>query len=270
VALLVQYEKQLNAAQLEAVKSVDSPLLVLAGAGSGKTRVITYKVAYLINECGINPQNILAVTFTNKASNEMKERVVQLLGRDVDVWVRTFHSTAARILRLLSDWFGVPQNFTIIDQKDQLYMVKKIIKEMLLDPETYSPEKYTYLIERAKDRLLSPDEAEQENFSTDPVFYDIYRVYQDKLNAERMLDFGDLIYRLVRGLEQNPETLNKLKTWFRYLLVDEFQDTNYAQYILIKLLTLEEGNVCVVGDDDQSIYGFRGARVENVLNFTED
>jgi len=270
VALLVQYEKQLNAAQLEAVKSVDSPLLVLAGAGSGKTRVITYKVAYLINECGINPQNILAVTFTNKASNEMKERVVQLLGRDVDVWVRTFHSTAARILRLLSDWFGVPQNFTIIDQKDQLYMVKKIIKEMLLDIETYSPEKYTYLIERAKDRLLSPDEAEQENFSTDPVFYDIYRVYQDKLNAERMLDFGDLIYRLVRGLEQNPETLNKLKTWFRYLLVDEFQDTNYAQYILIKLLTLEEGNVCVVGDDDQSIYGFRGARVENVLNFTED
>jgi len=267
---LIQFEKYLNTAQLEAVIDFSSPLLVLAGAGSGKTRVITYKIAYLINECGFNPQNILAVTFTNKASNEMKDRVIQLLGRDVDVLVKTFHSSAARILRLLPESFNVPSGFTIIDQQDQISIVKKIIKEMHLDTDTYRAEKYAYLIERAKDMLFSPDEAYEEGFSTDPVFYDVYSNYQEKLSAEKILDFGDLICKVVQGLKKNQETLKQLKSWFRYILVDEFQDTNYAQYMMIKLLTQKQGNVCVVGDDDQSIYGFRGARVENVLSFTKD
>lgn len=266
----IPYEQQLNPSQLEAVFYTDSPLLVLAGAGSGKTRVITYKIAYLINECNVDPGHILAVTFTNKASNEMKERVESLLGKNVDIWVKTFHSAAARLLRIMGNHFQINSNFSIIDQQDQKALVRKIIKDLKIDPETYKPAKYVYLIERAKDRLLNSDEAFSEDFSTDPVFYDIYRIYEDKLEKENLLDFGDLIFKLVKGLSQNDRALSKLKDRFRFILVDEFQDTNQAQYDLIKKLTMPSGTICVVGDDDQSIYGFRGARIENILSFSKD
>jgi DNA helicase-2/ATP-dependent DNA helicase PcrA len=243
---------------------------VLAGAGSGKTRVITFKIAYLIHERGVRPGDILAVTFTNKAAGEMRERVRALLGEGADVWIRTFHSTAAKCLRIMGDRCGVRPGFTIIDQQDQLSLVKKIMKNLNIDPEAYRPEKYSSLIERAKDRLLDPEEALKEGFSIDPLFHDIYGVYEDKLGKENLLDFGDLIGKLSRGLARSETALSYLKGRFKYILVDEFQDTNFAQYALVKQLSLPEGNICVVGDDDQSIYGFRGARVENILNFPKD
>jgi DNA helicase-2/ATP-dependent DNA helicase PcrA len=270
MAQQIPYESHLNAAQLDAVTYYGSPLLVLAGAGSGKTRVITYKIAYLINEMSIDPKNILAVTFTNKASEEMKERVDALLGEKVEVWIRTFHSTAARVLRIMGDAFGIQRRFTIIDQQDQKMILRKIMKEMNLDQDTYKPEKYAALIDRAKDRLLSAEEAESERFSTDPLFFDIYGEYERRLNHESLFDFGDLIFRLCRGLDSNGDALNLVKQRFRYILVDEFQDTNHAQYDLIKKLTFPDGNIYVVGDEDQSIYGFRGAVVENIMNFSKE
>jgi len=266
----IAYENDLNPSQLEAVQYYDSPLLVLAGAGSGKTRVITYKIAYLINECGFDPGSILAVTFTNKASNEMRQRVNDLLGADTDVWIRTFHSTAAKLLRVYGRMFGVDAGFSIIDGRDQVSVVRQILKKLKQDTESHKPEKYVALISRAKDSLLDAQQAGESEFSTDPLFYDIYRRYEDMLKRENLFDFGDLLFVVVRGLKRSPEALSALKRRFSYILVDEFQDTNHSQYTLVKLLAQPEGNVCVVGDDDQSIYGFRGARVENVLNFRKD
>jgi len=267
---LKHFENDLNRAQLEAVYHTGSPLLVLAGAGSGKTRVITYKIVYLIRERGLNPGNILAVTFTNKASNEMKERVVSLRAEAKEVWIKTFHSTSATLLRTIGRSIDVDPRFTIIDQQDQISILRKIIKECRLDPELYKPSKYAYLIDRAKDMLLDAGNALAGKFSGDPAFHDIYRVYEEKLNKENLMDFGDLIFRLTRGLSRNSEAVKALKEKFHYVLVDEFQDTNHAQYELLKILTLEEDNVCVVGDEDQSIYGFRGAKIENILNFSKD
>ena len=264
------YERDLNPAQLEAVYYTNSPLLVLAGAGSGKTRVITYKIAYLINECGYSPENMFAVTFTNKASIEMRERVNLLLGEKVDVWVKTFHSSAARLLRMWGRGLNVEPDFSIIDQQDQHALVRKIVTGMNIDTEIYRPEKYVYLINRAKDQLLSAEAAESENFSTDFYFNDVYKRYEEILAKEHVLDFGDLIFRLTRGFQENREVLDRVRERFRYVLVDEFQDTNHAQYVLVKQLTDSHGNVCAVGDDDQSIYGFRGARVENILNYAKE
>jgi len=270
MAQRIPYESHLNAAQLDAVTYYGSPLLVLAGAGSGKTRVITYKIAYLIHEMGIDPKNILAVTFTNKASEEMKQRVDALLGEKVEVWIRTFHSTAARVLRIMGDAFGIQNRFTIIDQQDQKMILKKIMKEMNLDQDINRPEKYAALIDRAKDMLFSAEEAESERFSTDPLFFDIYREYERRLSRENLFDFGDLIFRFCRGLDSHKNALDILKQRFQYILVDEFQDTNHAQYKLIKKLTFPDGNIYIVGDEDQSIYGFRGAVVENIMNFSKE
>ncbi len=267
---IVNYEKDLNEQQLEAVKYFESPLLVLAGAGSGKTRVITYKIAYMIDILKYSPFSIMAVTFTNKASGEMKERVEGLLGEELPLWIKTFHSSAAKLLRIYGKELGVNPDFTIIDQSDQIVLVKNIVKEMNLDTDTYKPDRYVSLINRAKDRLLNVEKAFNEGITRDPVFYDIYEKYEDKLKKENLLDFGDLIFKLVVGLKDNDKVLDELKVKFQYLLIDEFQDTNFAQYEFVKLLSLEKGNICIVGDDDQSIYGFRGARVENVINFTED
>jgi DNA helicase-2/ATP-dependent DNA helicase PcrA len=270
MAQRIPYESHLNAAQLDAVTYYGSPLLVLAGAGSGKTRVITYKIAYLIHEMGIDPKNILAVTFTNKASEEMKQRVDALLGEKVEVWIRTFHSTAARVLRIMGDAFGIQNRFTIIDQQDQKMILKKIMKEMNLDQDINRPEKYAALIDRAKDMLFSAEEAESEKFSTDPLFFDIYREYERRLSRENLFDFGDLIFNFCRGLDSHKGALDILKQRFQYILVDEFQDTNHAQYELIKKLTFPDGNIYIVGDEDQSIYGFRGAVVENIMNFSKE
>ena len=235
--ITLHYEKSLNDSQLEAVYYSESPLLVLAGAGSGKTRVITYKIAYIINELGVDPYNILAVTFTNKASNEMKERVESLLGKNVDIWIKTFHSAAARILRIMGDYFSITRGFSIIDQQDQISIIRNLMKDLKIDPETYRPGKYAYLIERAKDSLLNTDEAESDGFSTDPLFYDLYKMYEKKLENDNLFDFGDLIFRLTKGLNQNKEALHILRDRFQYILVDEFQDTNHAQYVLVKHLT---------------------------------
>ncbi len=266
----IEYEKFLNQAQVEAVRYTGGPLLVLAGAGSGKTRVITYKIAYLVNECGYEPDELLAVTFTNKASNEMKERVYGLLGAKFDMWVKTFHSTAAKLLRMYPDAFGLNPHFTIIDQQDQARAVKRILRELHRESDTYNPQKYVYLINRAKDRLLDARETISLQFSTDPLFYDIYELYEERLAQENLVDFGDLIFKLVLGLSKNGSLLSRLRKRFRYMLVDEFQDTNHAQYALIRQLAQTDGTICVVGDDDQSIYGFRGARIENIIEFSKE
>ena len=266
----VFYERDLNHSQLEAVRYTKSPLLVLAGAGSGKTRVITYKIVYLIKECGLHPSNILAVTFTNKASNEMQQRIYSLLGENVGLWIKTFHSASAALLRRMGSHFGINSDFSIIDASDQIAVVKRILKTLKLDPETYRPEKYANLINRAKDQLLPPDKVRYGGFSDDPWFHPVYSTYEETLKRNNSLDFGDLIAKLVQGLVENRESLKRLRERFRYILIDEFQDTNHAQYALVKQLTLPEGNICVVGDDDQSIYGFRGARVENILTFPKD
>jgi len=266
----VEYEKHLNQSQVEAVYYTTGPLLVLAGAGSGKTRVITYKIAYLVNECGYRPDEFLAVTFTNKASNEMKERVYTLLGTKYDMWVKTFHSTAAKLLRMYPDGFGLDPHFTIIDQQDQVSAVKRILKDLQREPDTYNPQKYVHMINRAKDRLLDAGEALSQRFSTDSLFYDVYELYEKRMEQENLVDFGDLIFKLVRGLRENSSLLSMLRKRFRYMLVDEFQDTNHAQYVFIRKLTQADGNICVVGDDDQSIYGFRGARIENIIGFSSE
>ena len=266
----MEFKEHLNPAQLEAVLHRDTPLLVLAGAGSGKTRVITYKIAYLIHECGYSPEEIFAVTFTNKASNEMRERVNLLLGDRVDVWVRTFHSSAARILRVWGTSLGIEPGFSIIDQQDQRSLLKKIIRNLDIDPETYKPEKYIYLIGRAKDLLMDAHDASSASFSSDLYFDDVYAQYQSILNRENLFDFSDLLFKLVRSLKSHEVVLERIRKQFRYILVDEFQDTNHAQYVLIKQLSDGERSICVVGDDDQSIYGFRGARVENIHNFIKE
>ncbi len=266
---IIDYTKELNPSQLEAVYHMDSPLLVLAGAGSGKTRVITYKIAHLINECNFNPQKLLAVTFTNKASSEMKERVNTLLGRTINIWIKTFHASAAKLLRMMGKSLGINPHFSIIDEYDQHVIIRKILSDMNIDTDTKRPGLYVHLIDRAKDKLLSAHESARTDFSTDPYFYDVYSTYENTLKRENLLDFGDLIYVLSHGLAQKKSVLERLKDMFRYILVDEFQDTNHAQYELIKQLTYPEGNICVVGDDDQSIYGFRGARVENVMSFSK-
>jgi DNA helicase-2/ATP-dependent DNA helicase PcrA len=266
----MNYAKCLNPAQLEAVMHTASPLLVLAGAGSGKTRVITYKIAYLIHECGFSPEGIFAVTFTNKASNEMKERVNLLLGDRVDVWVRTFHSSAAKLLRIWGTTLGIDSGFSIIDQQDQKSLIKKIIHKLDLDTETYKPERYVYLIGRAKDQLLDADGAAAASFSTDLYFNDVYAEYESILNRENLFDFSDLLFKLARALRHNDTVRERIRDRFRYILVDEFQDTNHAQYVLIRQLAGDGKGICVVGDDDQSIYGFRGARVENIHNFIKE
>lgn len=268
--LSIEYRGLLNPAQLEAVLHRETPLLVLAGAGSGKTRVITYKIAYLIHECGYRPEEIFAVTFTNKASNEMRERVNVLLEDSVDVWVRTFHSSAAKLLREWGKSLGVDRGFSIIDQQDQRSVLKKIVRSMNIDTETYRPEKYMYLINRAKDLLMNADEAASASFSSDLYFNDVYAQYQALLDRENLFDFSDLLFKLTRALERHGEVLERIRRRFRYILVDEFQDTNHAQYVLIRQLVGGGGSICVVGDDDQSIYGFRGARIENIHNFVKE
>ena len=266
----MEFREHLNPAQIKAVLHRETPLLVLAGAGSGKTRVITYKIAYLIHECGYSPEEIFAVTFTNKASNEMRERVNMLLEDRADVWVRTFHSSAAKLLRVWGTSLDIDPGFSIIDQQDQRSLLKKIIRNMDIDPETYKPEKYIYLIGRAKDLLMDADEASSASFSSDLYFDDVYAQYQAILSRENLFDFSDLLFKLTRSLKTHEAVLERIRERFRYILVDEFQDTNHAQYVLIRQLSSGEGSICVVGDDDQSIYGFRGARVENIHNFIKE
>lgn len=257
---------QLNPQQIEAVHHVNGPLLILAGAGSGKTRVITQRIAHLIREEGVPPQNILAVTFTNKATEEMRSRVSQILGaRGLDVWISTFHAACVRILRQR----GEP-NFVIYDDDDSMTLIRGCLEELKLDEKSFSLRSVYGRIAAAKNELIDPEAfATQSSDYYDTRIADIYRLYQKKMAQNNALDFGDLIFKTVI-LFQNPSILSHYQSLFRYIMIDEYQDTNRAQYVLTKLLAANHHNLCVVGDDDQSIYRWRGADIQNILNFEAD
>ena len=260
----------LNPMQKEAVLHTEGPLLVLAGAGSGKTRVLTHRIAYLIEEKGINPWNILAITFTNKAAGEMRERVDKLVGFGADsIWVSTFHSSCVRILRRHIESLGYTTNFTIYDTDDQKTLMRNVLKGLEMDPKLYKDRAMLSVISTAKNELISAVEFEL-NASGDfrqKKVAQVYKEYQSQLKKNNALDFDDLIMKTVQLLESSPEILNYYQERFKYILVDEYQDTNTAQFKLVSLLAGKYKNLCVVGDDDQSIYKFRGANIENILNF---
>ncbi len=259
----------LNNMQREAAERIEGPLLVLAGAGSGKTRVLTYRIAHMIEE-GIKPWNILAITFTNKAAKEMAERVENLIGEAAgDMWVKTFHSACVRILRRDIDRIGFDKSFNIIDADDQKSLVKECLKELNLDDKIFTPKGVMAEISSAKDSLMLPVEYKKSiagDYRKEKIAQ-IYEIYQEKLKVSNCLDFDDLIVQTVRLFMMSRETLEYYQNKFRYILVDEYQDTNNAQNVLIMLLAKNHRNLCVVGDDDQSIYKFRGANIENILNF---
>ena len=260
----------LNDKQKEAVLHTEGPLLILAGAGSGKTRVLTHRIAYLIEECGVNPWNILAITFTNKAAGEMRERVDKIVGFGSDsVWVSTFHSTCVRILRRHIDLLGYDTNFTIYDTDDQKSVMKDVIRGMELDPKIYKERTFLGVISHAKDELISCEEF-LINAGLDykqQLYARAYREYQIALKKNNALDFDDLIVKTVELFRSHPEVLDYYQERFKYIMVDEYQDTNTAQFKFVSLLAQKYQNLCVVGDDDQSIYKFRGANIENILNF---
>ena len=262
----------LNNMQQEAVKATDGPLLIMAGAGSGKTRVLTHRIAYLMTEKQVAPWNILAITFTNKSAREMKDRIQRILGPGADdIWISTFHSMCVRILRRDSDRMGINRNFSILDTTDQLSVIKKVLKEKNLDPKKYDPRSMLGSISSAKNELLTPEEYEKGASSHyEQIVSDIYKEYQRKLRKNQSLDFDDLIMTTIQLFQRVPEVLESYQRKFQYIHVDEYQDTNRAQYMLVKFLAARFKNLCVVGDSDQSIYRWRGADIANILSFEKD
>ena len=260
----------LNEPQRQAVMATDGPLLILAGAGSGKTRVLTHRTAYLIEECGVNPYNIMAITFTNKAAGEMRERIDQMVGYGSEsIWVCTFHSTCVRILRRYIDRLGFGTNFTIYDSDDQKTLMKDICKRLEIDTKMYKEKMFLSAISSAKDELIDPIEFET-RAAGDYVKRkqaQVYREYQQALKQNNALDFDDLLVKMVDLFQTNPDVLEHYQDRFQYIMVDEYQDTNTVQFLLVSLLAKKYRNLCVVGDDDQSIYKFRGANIYNILNF---
>jgi ATP-dependent DNA helicase UvrD/PcrA len=272
VASPEQYLADLNPAQREAVLATEGPLLVIAGAGSGKTRVLTYRVAHLINAIGAKPNEILAITFTNKAAGEMRERLGRLLGLSGrGLWILTFHAACGRILRRDAQRLGYRSNFTIYDQADQVRLVKQCLEELERDPKRFTPRGIHNQISQAKNRLVHPDDyAAQVQSFYDQTVADVFQLYQRRLFASNAVDFDDLLMLTVDVLERFPDVREKWQKAFRYVLVDEYQDTNHAQYRLLQLLAEKHRNVCAVGDPDQSIYAFRGADINNILDFERD
>ncbi|WP_159722902.1 DNA helicase PcrA [Enterococcus sp. CSURQ0835] len=262
----------LNPKQQEAVLHTEGPLLIMAGAGSGKTRVLTHRIAYLIEEKEVNPWNILAITFTNKAAREMKERVNGILGQGgEDVWVSTFHSMCVRILRRDVDAIGYDRNFTILDSSDQLTLMKRILKELNIDPKKFNPRAILGNISNAKNELQTPEDyAQLQGDYFQQLTAQCYDAYQKALRNNQSMDFDDLIMNTIRLFSERPEVLAYYQNKFHYLHVDEYQDTNHAQYTLVNLLAARFKNLCVVGDADQSIYGWRGADMQNILDFEKD
>ena len=262
----------LNPMQKEAVLQTEGPLLILAGAGSGKTRVLTHRVAYLIEEKQVNPWNILAITFTNKAAGEMRERVDQLVGFGAEsIWVSTFHSTCVRILRRHIEYLGYTTNFSIYDSDDQKTLMKQVFKAMDVDTKQFKERSVLGTISSAKDKLIGPEEFllnAGQDFRQRRIG-EIYKEYQKRLKKNNALDFDDLIVKTVELFQNNSEILNYYQERFKYIMVDEYQDTNLAQFKLVSLLASKYRNLCVVGDDDQSIYRFRGADIGNILSFEE-
>jgi DNA helicase II / ATP-dependent DNA helicase PcrA len=262
----------LNPMQRKAVETTEGPVLIVAGAGSGKTRVLTHRVAYLLSEKQVHPWNILAITFTNKAAREMKERIVSLVGpRAEEIWISTFHAMCVRILRRDIDQLGMSRNFTILDTSDQLSVIKQVLKEENLDPKKFEPRSLLNQISHAKNQLAGPAEMKQgaRNFF-EQVAADVYEKYQEKLRANQSLDFDDLLMETVRLFKSRPEVKEYYQRKFKYIHVDEYQDTNHAQYVLVQMLAEHHRNICVVGDSDQSIYRFRGADIRNILHFEQD
>ena len=262
----------LNKEQQEAVKHTEGPLLIMAGAGSGKTRVLTHRIAYLLGEKGVPPRNMLAITFTNKAAREMKERVNKLVGAGSgQIWVSTFHSMCVRILRRDIDRIGYNQNFTILDSGDQLSVIKQILKDLNIDPKKFDPRAMLGQISGAKNELITPEQFSKNvgNFFQRQVSQ-VYERYQKTLQKNQALDFDDLIMQTVHLFKRVPEVLEYYQRRFQYIHVDEYQDTNHAQYYLVKQLANRYQNLCVVGDSDQSIYRWRGADIANILSFEED
>src|SRR5881398_3685885 len=266
------YLADLNAAQREAVLETEGPLLVIAGAGSGKTRVLTHRVGHLITACGVKPNEILAITFTNKAANEMKERLEDLLGPTARrLWILTFHAACGRILRREAPRLGYRTNFTIYDQADQVRLTKACLEELERDPKRFVPRGIHAQISAAKNQLVTPqDYAERVASFYDQTVAEVYDLYQRRLFASNAVDFDDLLMLTVQVLERFPEARERWQKAFRYVLVDEYQDTNHAQYRLLELLAEKHRNVCAVGDPDQSIYSFRGADIRNILEFERD
>ena len=260
----------LNDCQKEAVLHTEGPLLILAGAGSGKTRVLTHRIAYLISERGVNPWNILAITFTNKAAREMRERVDRIVGNDAgSVWVSTFHSTCVRILRRHIDRLGYDNNFTIYDADDSKTLMKEVCRKMNIDTKKYKERMFLNQISHAKDELITPDEMEMDavgDFEKKRIAQ-VYREYQNALRRNNALDFDDLIVKTVELFDHCGDVLESYQERFRYIMIDEYQDTNTAQFKFVSLLASRYENLCVVGDDDQSIYKFRGANIGNILGF---
>src|SRR5258705_7369303 len=266
------YLAGLNPAQREAVLETEGPLLVIAGAGSGKTRVLTNRVGHLITACGVKPNEILAITFTNKAANEMRERLEDLLGPNPRrLWILTFHAACGRILRREAPRLGYRTNFTIYDSADQLRLTKQCLEELDRDPKRFTPRGIHSQISNAKNQLIGPAEyASRVSSFYDQTVADVYELYQRKLFASNAVDFDDMLYLTVDVLERFPEAKEKWQKSFRYVLVDEYQDTNHAQYKFLQVLAANHGNVFAVGDPDQSIYAFRGADIRNVLEFERD
>ena len=273
-----KYLKELNSAQYEAVVNIDGPSLVIAGAGSGKTRVLTFRVAYLLSK-GVHPGTILCLTFTNKAAREMKERIARLVGQESarHLWMGTFHSIFARILRNESEWLGYPSSYTIYDTIDAKSLIKSIIREMNLDDQRYKPGDVFGRISWAKNNLITPqgyknnpEISMHDQITRRPQLGEIYQTYCIRCKRAGAMDFDDLLLNTNILFRDFPQILAKYQERFKYLLVDEYQDTNHSQYLIVNKLAAVHRNVCVVGDDAQSIYSFRGARIENILNFQND
>jgi DNA helicase II / ATP-dependent DNA helicase PcrA len=271
----MEYLNSLNEPQKEAVINSNGPSMIIAGAGSGKTRVLTYRIAYLIDAKGVDPFRILALTFTNKASSEMRERISTVVGNEArSIWMGTFHSIFARILRFESERLGYPNNFTIYDTDDSKSLLKSIVKERALDDKLYKPNIVYNRISAAKNRLISwqeynnnPIYAADDAQNQRPEIGTIYKIYQERCYKANAMDFDDLLFNTYALFKQHTDVLNKYQQRFHYVMVDEFQDTNLAQYLIVKMLSNVRENICVVGDDAQSIYSFRGADIHNILNF---
>lgn len=267
------YLSTLNETQREAVTALDGPVLVLAGAGTGKTRVLTTRLAHLLVLGKAKPWEILAVTFTNKAAREMRERVAGLLGHEIEGWwVGTFHALGARILRAHAEVVGLKSNFTIIDTDDQIRLIKQLVEDFEIDEKRWPARTLAGIIQRWKDRALTTENVDtaDDADAADGHMVDLYKAYQERLRTLNAADFGDLLLHVITVFQKEPETLQRYQAKFRYLLVDEYQDTNVAQYLWLRMLAQGHRNICCVGDDDQSIYSWRGAEVGNILRFEKD
>jgi len=273
----LDYLQGLNSSQRAAVEQTEGPVIIIAGAGSGKTRVITYRVAHLIRK-DVNPFSILVLTFTNKAAKEMRDRIMAVVGAEAkNIWMGTFHSVFAKILRIEADKIGYPHNFTIYDTDDSKSLIRAILKELALDDKLYNPNFVYNRISNSKNNLISVAEYQQnpeiqsEDFSTGRgKLGDIYQTYTQRCFKAGAMDFDDLLFKTNVLLKEHPDILYKYQNKFRYLMVDEYQDTNFSQYLIVKKLAAKNENICVVGDDAQSIYSFRGANIQNILNFEKD